>query len=123
MRKLLSVCVVIYGAYMSYASLLLINLFSSGWFKDPFNLVIAKIMLPLSIVCAICGIALFFLKQRARICLLFICLFYIFLYVSAITQAIIRSGEWSMDARGILILLAPILFLIFFARPGERVRD
>jgi len=115
--KLLSACVVVYGIYMSYASVLLIKLFSGGWFKDPFNLVVAKIMLPLSIVCAICGIALIFLKNWARICILFICLFYLVLYVSAVTQAIIRSGEWGMDASGILIFLVPLLFLIYFARP------
>jgi len=115
--KLLSACVVFYGIYMSYASVLLVKLFSGGWFKDSYNLVIAKIMLPVSIVCAICGIVLIFLKNWARIWLLFVCLFYLFLYVSAVTQGILRSGEWGMDARGILIFLVPLLFLIYFARP------
>ena len=116
LRKVVSLLVVIYGIYMTYVSVLLTHMFSSGWFKDTFNLVLAKVLFSLSIICIISGIGLVLLKRWGSIILFGICPLYLGIYVSSLIYSLAKGTGFGIDVRGILLFLLPVLFFIYLVR-------
>ena len=122
LRKAVSLLVLIYGIYMTYVSTLLMDMFSSGWFEDPFNLALAKIMFPLSIICVICGVGLVLLKRWGSMILFIICPLYLSIYISSLIYNLVKGNGFGMDVRGVILFLLPILFFIYFIRRQNKKR-
>jgi uncharacterized membrane protein (DUF2068 family) len=91
-------------------------MFSSGWFKDAFNLVLAKVLFSLSIICVICGVGLVLLKRWGSIILFVICPLYLGIYISSLIYSLAKGTGFGMDVRGVILFLLPVLFFIYFIR-------
>ena len=118
--KITSFLLIAYGVYMVYVSVLLMDLFSSGWFEDAFNLVLAKIMLPISILCIVAGAGLIFLRRWGRIGAFIVCPFYLAIYAASVSYSLLNDKGFSMDIRSALLFLAPIMFIIYYTLPGVK---
>ena len=100
-----------YGVGTAYFAYVTIEVFSKGYLKDPFNLMLSKMIFFLALLYAVSGVILLFLKKWGKTLLLAVSPFFLFLMLVGLGYAAYTGVGLTFNSSTVAIVLFPIVFV------------